>query len=137
MLKPPPRTKMIYEKVRTEDWVLGIIDEIESDEKHDTKFKDEDTGEAIIKHCIRFKFLLDGYEFPHYSNWMSFSYHEKAGLMKKYLFNLVENAVPEMDFDLERLNKMKVKLMWSTNGDFQNIEMIRPVDKKIDPALPF
>lgn len=135
-LKPPPRTKMEYEKVNTEDWVTGTIEEIQSDEKRDTGFKDEETGEPIIKHCIRFKFALDGYAYPHYSRWMSLSYHEKSNLLKKYLFNLVEDAQPDFDFDLERLRGMKVKLMWSNNGDFQNIEMIRPIAAKI-PAVPF
>ena len=136
-LKPPPRTKMEYEKVNTEDWVVGIIEDIQSDEKRDTGFKDEESGEPIIKHCVRFKFKLDGYDYPHYSRWMSLSYHEKSNLLKKYLFNLVEGAQPDMDFDLERFKGLHVKLMWSNNGDFQNIEMIRPVDKKLDPTVPF
>jgi hypothetical protein len=137
VMKPPPRTKMQYEKVNTEDWVTGIIEDIQRDEKRDTGFKDEETGEPLIKDCIRFKFKLEGYNYPHYSRWMTFSYHEKAGLMKKYLFNLVEGAQPDMDFDIERFKNLPVKLMWSNNGDFQNIEMIRPLEKKIDPTVPF
>lgn len=138
MLKPPPRTKQDYEKVDTEDWVTGVIEEIQSDEKRDTGFKDEDTGEPIIKHMIRFKFKLEGYHYPHYSRWMALSYHEKANLYKKYLFNLVAGAAPDMDFDLESLEGCPVKMMWSNNGDFQNIEMIRPVGAKVEAAkLPF
>lgn len=136
-MKPVPRTKLEYEKVNTEDWATGIIEDIQREEKRDTGFKDEETGEPLIKDCIRFKFKLDGYSYPHYSRWMSFSYHEKANLLKKYIFNLVEGAQPEMDFDLERLKSMRVKMMWSNNGDFQNIEMIRPLEKKIDPSIPF
>jgi hypothetical protein len=137
MMKPPPRVKRDYEKVRTDDWVTGEIEDIQREEKRDTGFKDEETGEPIIKDCIRFKFKLDGYEYPHYSRWLSFSYHEKANLLKKYVMNLVEGAQPDMDFDVERLKGMKVKLMWQDNGDFQNIEMIRPVEKKIDAKIPF
>lgn len=137
MLKPPPRTKMDYEKVDVEDWVNGVIEEIQSDEKRDTGFKDEESGEPIIKHMIRFKFKLEGYHYPHYSRWMSLTYHEKSNLLKKYLFNLVDGAQPDMDFDLERLKGMEVKMMWSNNGDFQNIEMIRPRGAKIDGKIPF
>lgn len=136
-LKPPPRTKLDYEKVDTEDWINGFIEEIQSDEKRDTGFKDEESGEPIIKHMIRFKFKLEGYSYPHYSRWMSLSYHEKSNLFKKYLSNLVEHAQPDMDFDLEQLKGMPVKMMWSNNGDFQNIEMVRPIKGKPDVKLPF
>lgn len=137
MLKPPPRTKMEYEKVRTDDWTQGVIDDIGHDEKRDTGFKDDETGESKIVDSVRFKFKLEGYHYPHYSRWMALSYHEKATLFKKYLTPLVEGAKPDMDFDLERLKNMGVKVMWVDNRDFQNLEMIRPLDKKIDPTVPF
>lgn len=121
----------------TSDWTQGIIDDIQRDEKRDTGFKDEDTGENKITDSIRFKFKLEGYHYPHYSRWMAFSYHEKSTLFKKYITNLVEGAKPDMDFDLERLKNFSVKVMWQDNGDYQNLEMIRPLEKKIDPTILF
>lgn len=134
---PPPREKIEYEKCRTDDWTQGIIEEIQRDEKRDTGFKDDETGQPKIVDSVRFKFKLDSYNYPHYSRWMSFSYHEKSNLLKKYLFNLVENMQADYRFDLERLKGMAVKIMWQDNGDYQNVEMIRPLDKKMDGALPF
>lgn len=136
-MKPPPRIRMEYEKVNIQDWVPGIIEDIQHDEERETGFKDEKTGEPLIKDCIRFKFQLEGCSYPHYSRWMTFSYHEKANLYKKYLSSLVEGAKPDMDFDLDRLKGMKIKTMWANNGEFQNLEMIRPVDKKLDGTIPF
>ena len=136
-LKPPPRTKMEYEKVKTDDWTQGIIEDVQHDEKRDTGFKDDDTGENKIVDSVRFKFKLDGYSYPHYSRWMTLSYHEKSNLFKKYITNLVEGAAQDLDFDLERLKGFPVKVMWQDNGDFQNVEMVRPLVKKIDPTLPF
>lgn len=134
---PKPRPKMEYEKVKTDDWITGIIEDIQRDENRDTGFKDDETGESKIIDSIRFKFKLEGYNYPHYSRWMAFSYHEKANLLKKYLFNLVEEAQPDMKFDLFRLKGMSVKLMFQDNGDYQNVEMIRPLEKKLDGCLPF
>lgn len=136
-MKPPPRIRPEYEKVGTEDWVSGSIEDIQRDEKRDTGFKDEETAEPIIKDCVRFKFKLDGCSYAHYSRWMTFSYHEKAGLFKKYLCSLVEGAKADMEFDIERLKGMKIKTMWANNGEFQNLEMIRPVEKKLDGTIPF
>lgn len=137
VMKPPPHTKRDYEKVKTDDWTTGIIEDIQRDEKRDTGFKDEETGESKIVDSVRFKFKLDGYNYPHYSRWLSFSYHEKSNLLKKYLFNLVEGAQPDFDFDIEHLKGMKIKIMWQDNGDFQNVEIIKPLEAKIDPTVPF
>ena len=145
MMKPPPRTKREYEKVKTDDWVTGIIEDVQRDEKRDTGFKDEETGETKIVDSIRFKFKLDGYQYPHYSRWMSFSYHEKSNLLKKYLFNLVDGCQPDMDFDIETLKGFAVKLMFQDNGDFQNIEIIKPLKERLsqksapiaDSEIPF
>lgn len=136
-MKPAPYIRPEYEKIKVDDWVLGVIEEIQRDEKRTTGFKDEETGEPIIKDCIRFKFNIEGCSYPHYSRWMTFSYHEKSGLYSKYLLSLVENAKPDMDFDLERFKQFKIKMMWANNGNFQNLELIRPAGNKIDPSIPF
>lgn len=135
-MKPTPKPKLEYEKVKTDDWTTGVIEDIQRDEKRNTGFKDE-AGEEIIKDSIRFKFKLEGYQYAHYSNWMAFSYHEKAGLLSKYIFSLVAPAVADMDFDLERLKGMEVKVMWADKGEYQRVEIIRPVGKKIDSTIPF
>ncbi len=136
-MKPPPRTKMDYERVETNDWTTGVIDEIQRDEERDTGFKDKKTGEEVVRDCVRFKFKLEGYTYPHYSGWMSFGYGEKFNLFKKYITPLVKGAQPDMDFDLERLKNFPIKIMWVNNGDYQNVEMVRPLKELIDPTLPF
>ena len=137
MLKPPPRQKIEYEKVATDDWTVGVIDEIEFEKDRATGFRDEKTGEEIIHDSVRFKFILDGYKFPHKSNWMKLSYHEKSNLYIKYLSALVEGAKPDMDFDLEQLQGLPVKIMWKQNGEYQNVEIIRPKGAKVKPDVPF
>lgn len=129
-MKPKPRPKMEYEKVKTDDWVLGIIEQVQYEENRNTGFKDEEGNDRLVD-SVRFKFKLDGYSFPHYSSWMAFSYHEKAGLFLKYLTNLVEGAIPDMDFDLDALEGLVIKSMWVNKGDFQKVEMIRPKNSKI------
>lgn len=134
VMKPPPRTKQDYERVPVYDeWINGVIEDIEHDPARVRVFKGEEkTGPAV-----RFKFQLDGCQFAHRTPWMSFSYHEKSRLFQKYLCGLVEGAQPDMDFDLEKLKGMKIKTMWSQNGDFDNLEMIRPSDKKLSSDIPF
>ncbi len=62
---------------------------------------------------------------------MKFTYAEKSNLYKKYISKLVENAEPDMDFDIDALNGMKVKTIWSEDNDFQNIDNIFPINGKI------
>jgi hypothetical protein len=136
-MKPPPRTKQDYERVPAYDeWISGTIDDIEHDPEHKSKWE----GQEKIKPAVRFMFKLDGCQYIHRTGWMGFSYHEKSSLYKKYLCGLVDGATPDMDFDLERLKGMPIKTMWSQNGDYDNLEMIRPAGKKLDPSkedIPF
>lgn len=125
-MKPPPRTKLDYEKVPVDEWVKGNIAEIQRDENRETEFQ----GEKKVRDMVRFKFAIEGCQYPHYSRWMGFSYAEKANLYKKFLTPLVEEATPDMDFDLDILKGMDIKMMWANNGEFQNLEMVRPLDKK-------
>lgn len=114
------------------DWISGEIEDVTLEEDHEFKGKFAKVGDAV-----RFKFKLEGCQFPHYSNWMSYNYSEKSNLYKKYLRGLVEGAKPNMEFDLDRFKNIQVKTMWETNGDFDNLSMIRPRDKKLDPKIPF
>lgn len=135
---PPERKKLVYEKVQTDEWVNGTIKEVQYDEEHKTNFKDDETGEDKIISAVRFKLELDGCKFPHYTRWGTFSLHEKSNLFRKYIVFLVKNAKPDMRFDLDVLNGLPVKTMWSENGDFQNLEMIRPLKGQVEvtPTVP-
>jgi hypothetical protein len=39
-----------------------------------------------------------------------------------------------MKFDIDLLKGMKIKTMWSQNGDFDNLDQIRPASGKIVDA---
>lgn len=127
-MKPPKRDKIEYERIpKYDDWIEGKIEEIEYEENHKRSFK----GEEKVGPCIRFKFSLQGCSFSHRSRWMSFSYSEKSNLYKKYLSMLIEDAEPDMDFDIELLKGFKVKTMWIKDGEFDKLEMIRPLKEKL------
>jgi hypothetical protein len=133
-LKPPPRSKPEFERVPMyDDWIKGKIEDIEFNAEHKSTWN----GEEKIRPAVRFKFALDGCQFAHRTGWMTFSYGEKTTLFKKYITALVKDAQPDMDFDLERLKGLEVKTMWAQNGDYDNLEMVRPMGEKLDPAIPF
>ena len=130
-MKPKPRDKVEFEKVVTGDFVEGIIKEVQYEEKHKFKFK----GVIKIKEAVRFVFELNGYQYKHYSRWMSFFYSEKANLYHKYLYNLVENAIPDMDFDIKKLEGMQIKTIWQ-GEEYQSVELIRPLNTKLNVGAP-
>jgi hypothetical protein len=134
-MKPQKREVTEFEKVKTDDFIPGVIEGIEYDQLHKFKGygKDEKGNPKQDREApaVRFKFALEGYKYHHRSKWMGFSYNEKSNLFIKFLVPLVENAVPEMDFDLDNLKGMKVKTLWSEKNDFQTVETIRPAGKKI------
>lgn len=127
-MKPPKRDSANYEKVKIGDMLPGTITEVKYDEKH--TFKGFQGAADTVSMGVRFTFTLDGYKHPHYSRWMKFNYGSKANLYAKYLAKLVNNAKPDMDFDLDLLKGMRVKTLWSENGDFQNIDSIFPESSK-------
>lgn len=126
-MKPPKREQTDFERVKDDEWISGVIEEIQYDETHKFSYQ----GQEKVAAAVRLKFKLDGYQWPHYSRWMTFSYGEKSNLFNKYLSRLVQGAVPDMDFDLDALRGLKIKTMWSTKNDYQGLEMIRPLDKLI------
>lgn len=135
MRAPKPRNNEDFEFERIplyDDWVNGTIEDVKLEEEHAFKGQFAKTGDAI-----RFKFKIEGCEYPHYSGWMSYSFGEKSNLFKKYLIGLVDGAQPDMEFDLDRLKGLRVRMIWKANGDFDNLELIRPMEKKIDPKIPF
>ena len=142
-MRPPKSSQIDYERIQQYDeWISGEISEVHLREDHDTGFKypakkddgspHPQAGQPVICDQVRLKFSLDGHNYPHYSRWMRYSYGEKSNLYLKYLKYLVENAQPDMDFDLESLQTMKVKTMWSKSedGKFDNLEQIRPLNGK-------
>lgn len=131
-MRPPQRPKTEFEQVDTTDWILGVISDIQYNETYKRVWQ----GEEKIGPAVRLKFELEGYKFPHYSGWLSFGYSERSNLYKKYISSLVEGAIPDMDFDLDQLKGLPVKIMFKQNGEYQNVELIRPVNGKVK-VLPF
>jgi hypothetical protein len=128
-MKPPQQDRK-FEKIPTNDFVSAIIEEIQYEQEHEFTFK----GTINKAPGVKFKFIIEGCEYPHSSRWMKFIYAAKANLYQKYIVPLVEGAKPFMDFDMDQLKGMKVKMLWVDNGEYQNIETIRPADgKKIVP----
>ena len=129
---PPRREKVDYEKVKTNDFIIGEIVEIMHEKEHKFTFQ----GETKTREAVRFKFKLENYKYSHYSKWHTFSYGSKSVLYNKYLSNLVENATPDMNFNLSTLRGMQVKTMWK-GDDYQDIELIRPLNNKAILQGPF
>jgi hypothetical protein len=116
-----------YEKVDINDFTTGVIEKVQYEKEHKFKFQDKET----IAEGVRFKFKLIGYEHPHYSRWMKFNYGVKSNLYGKYLVPLVENPMPDMDFEIENLEGLKVKILWSERNGFYNVETIRPANGRV------
>jgi hypothetical protein len=128
----PPRQNKEYEKVKTGDFIIGVISDIEYDNEHKFVYQ----GKEKISSAVRFIFAFEGYKYKHYTRWMSFSYGEKTNLYQKYITKLVENAFPDFEFDLDNLKGMKVKTIWAEKNDFQYVELISPFDRKVVYNLP-
>jgi hypothetical protein len=131
-MKAPVRSKDDYEKVKVGEFICGVIEKIEYDMEHKFTYK----GVDKIAAAVRIVFKLDGYAFPHRSRWMNFNVGEKSNLYKRYLAKLVEDAQPDMSFDFDQLEGMRVKTIWEESNDFQSIESIFPEGKKIVPMDP-
>lgn len=134
----PPIKKLEYEKINTSDFVTGSIEDVLYDQEHVFKGygKDSDGNPKpdTVGPAVRLVFTVDGYKFPHKTPWMKFSYSEKSNLYKKFVSALVKDAKEFMDWDLDQLKGMKVKMLWADKGEFQNLETIRPIGDKIVPV---
>lgn len=130
-MRQPIRPKIDYERIKKYDeWIRGTISEIKLDEAHQFKGEFAKVGPAVM-----IKIQLEGHQFPHTTGWMTFSYGEKSNLFTKYLRHLVENAQPDMRFDLDALKGMEVKTMWSKDGEYDRLEQIRPFAAKIKAGV--
>lgn len=126
--------KLEYEKVAVDEWLTGHIEEVQYNEHREYNHKNEETGarEKLTAPHVRFKFRIDGYEYPHYSRWMKASTYEMSNLYSKYLKYLCpQHDCQDQVIDLDLLTGAQVKLMWENNGDYQNITQLRG----LDPAL--
>jgi len=132
----PPVKEM--EKIKTDDFVTGMIEDVLYDMQHTFKGYGKDESGApkpdTVGPAVRLVFSVDGYKFPHKTSWMKFSYSEKSNLFKKYIASLVHGAKEYMDFDLDQLKGLRVKMLWADKGDYQHIETIRPIGDKVLPV---
>lgn len=122
-MMPPKRE---FEQVKVDEWINGMITNVEYDMKY--KFKTYE-GPAV-----RITIKLEGYNQAKKTLWMSFSYSKKSNLFILFVEPLVEGAFEYMPFDLDQLKDLKVKLMFEQKGQYQNIALVRPIGSKILPA---
>lgn len=116
-----------YEKVKTDEWITGTIANIEYDLARKSIWQGkEKTGPAV-----RIVFEIEGCKYPHKTPWMAFYYVEKSNLYKKYLSKLVDGITVNCTFDMDALKGLSVKMMWSNNGEYQNLDLIKPVKDKL------
>ncbi len=125
-MMPPKRQ---FEKVKVDEWIEGVISDIEYDPKH--AFKNSEAP------AVKLKINMVGYKFPKSTPWMLFSYSKTSNLYTLFVEQLVEGATPYMSLDLDVLKGAKIKVMFETSGEYQNIFGIRPFDKKIKPDPVF
>jgi hypothetical protein len=128
MVYIPPKEKTDFEKVVVDEWVTGEIVGEDIFKNVDQKFTNKQ-GETEIRKVdqVRFKFKLDGYEFPHYSRRMTLSTSEKSNLFKFLQQIYGDNIVPDIAVNTEKLKGLRIKTMWINNKDFQNLTQIRPL----------
>ena len=123
----PPRK--VFETVKVDEWINGEISEITYDMKHAFK---KTEGPAV-----RIKISLVGYKYPKMTPWMLFSYSKKSNLFILFVEPLIEGAYEYMNFDLDQIKGMKIKLMFEQKDQYQNIVRVRPLAEKIKPdAVP-
>ena len=133
-MRPPKRDPKDFEQVKVGEMIKGIIEEVQYDEKH--LFKGFQGKEDTTGIAIRFKFKLFDYQFPHYSRWMRLSLNGKSTLYKKYASKLIENLVEDQDVDLDILNGAKIKVVYSEENGFQNVDAIYPDGSKVKVTDP-
>lgn len=130
-MKPQKTNRTDYERVpKHDEWIDGKITKIEYESEHKSTFQ----GEGKIRPAVRFVFALDGCKFPHRTKWLTFSYGDKSTLYKTFIANLVLNAEPDMDLDLDALLDMEIKTMWTQNEEYDNLTMVRAKNNKVDAS---
>lgn len=128
-MRPPKRE---FEQVVVDEWLTGEIVDIQYEKEHEFTYK----GNKSIGPAAKILIQLDGYRDKKSTGWWSFNYSEKSNLYKFFIHTLVEGASPNMDFDLDNLKNLRIKVMYTQNGEYQNLMAVRPVDKKVLPGAP-
>lgn len=115
--------------------MLGSVQEVQYDEHRAYRAKNNDTQEWEEREAphVRFKFKLDGYQWPHYSRWMKCSTHEKSNFYSKYLkFLCPQYDCQDKVIDLDQLVGVRVKTMWEDDGEYQRVSQIRGLDPTLN-----
>lgn len=137
-----------FEKVKVDEWITGVIQEVQEFKDVEKTFLnkefDEENGEyhevktTKLINQVRFKFKLDGYEFSHYSKKMTASLNERSNLFL-FLSQLYgELLSPDIPVELDMLKGVKVKTMWveiklKDGGIFQYPDKIRSMQDTLPP----
>lgn len=129
---PETSKKTEFEKVKTDDFIVGVIEEVQYDKAH--VFKGFQGAEDKVAVGVRFKFKLEGYKYLKTSRWMKLNLGEKSNLYK-IMVCLVEGLEPEQRIDIDVVKGMKVKTLWAEKNDFQFLDKIRPVGAKVKAPL--
>ena len=122
-----PKRKPEFERCETGVPLTGWIENVEFEQAHLFRVK----GTERIDPAVRFQFLLHGYQYPHYSRWMTCSSNENANLFKTYLEPLVEGAKPDMDINLKELVGLKVRVKWDQKNGFEFPVEVEPLEGKL------
>ena len=129
--------KMEFEKVAIDEFINGLIVDVQERKGIKKDYKDNDTGETKTRTIdqVRFIFQLEGYEHNHYSRWNNLSTNERSNLYLKYIVPLFGGKYPpDSSLDVEKLKGLKVKVRWDetpikgTNDMFQFVDKIRLTD---------
>ncbi len=122
--------KKDFEKLAVDEWLTGSIVGEDVFKDVEQKFKDQKTGETGVRKVdmVRFKFQVDGYVYNHYSRKMTLSMNEKSNLFKFLQQIYGQSIVPDIPVNTEKLAGLKVKVMFTNDGEYQNLTMIRPLE---------
>lgn len=132
MVYIPAGEKREFEKVKIDEWVLGEIEDIQEFKDVEKAFTNEEGEKELRKiNQVRFKFKLEGCEYPHYSRKMTASMSERSNLYK-FLSQLYgAQLAHDVPVELDKLKGVKLKMMWDEvelkDGTmFQFPDKIRP-----------
>jgi len=123
-----------YEKVQIDEWISGIIVDVEFRTNKEKKYFDKDSGETKTRTAEELKIIIDlqGYEYKKSTPWMTISTHPKSklfGVLRGIDPTFAENGKT----DILSLINLPVKLMYdeapnkSGEGMWQSISKIKPI----------
>ena len=137
----PERKKMDpkdFEQVEVNKLLNTQIIDVQYENGH--QFPSYEGKPGKVADAVRFKFAIEGMKYNRYSKWMTFTMGSKGALYSKYLSALVKGIKPDTKFDIDHLVGMKIQTLWKQNGEYQNLEVIVPVDPMVEyteePAGP-